>query len=104
MKPEQVPVAVEIQGKEYRIACPPEEQEGLLASAKLLDQKMQEIRSSGKVIGLERIAVMAALNIAHELLRYKSEEATYNKTLGTGIRQLQDKVQDALSNLKQMEL
>lgn len=104
MKSEQVPVTVEIQGKEYRIACPPEEQEELLASAKLLDQKMQEIRASGKIIGHERIAVMAALNIAHELLRYKSEEATYNKTLGTGIRQLQDKVQGALSSLKQMEL
>lgn len=62
------PVKVYILDKEYLVACPPDQKEGLLRSARYLDKRMQEIRASGKVIGLDRIAVMAALNIAHELL------------------------------------
>ncbi|HEX6592217.1 MAG TPA: cell division protein ZapA [Moraxellaceae bacterium] len=54
--------------KSYRINCPENEQESLRSSAQYLDRKMRDIRSSGKVIGLERIAVIAALNITHELL------------------------------------
>lgn len=54
--------------KAYRINCPENEQESLRASGQYLDRKMRDIRSSGKVLGLERIAVIAALNITHELL------------------------------------
>lgn len=54
--------------KPYRINCPENEKESLRNSAQFLDRKMREIRSGGKVIGLERIAVIAALNISHELL------------------------------------
>jgi cell division protein ZapA len=61
-------VEVKILDKEYLVACPEEEREALLTSARHLDTKMREIRSSGKVFGTERIAVMAALNITHELL------------------------------------
>src|SRR3989338_6555903 len=59
---------VSIMGREFRVACPEDEQEELLAAVSYLDRKMREIRDSGKVIGVERIAIMAALNIAHELL------------------------------------
>lgn len=59
---------VAIMGREFRVACPEDEQEALLASVDYLDRKMREIRDSGKVIGVERIAIMAALNITHELL------------------------------------
>jgi len=59
---------VYIMGREFRVACPDDEQEELLAAVSYLDRKMREIRDSGKVIGVERIAIMAALNIAHELL------------------------------------
>ena len=61
-------VAVSILGKEYQVACPAEQHAELLLSARYLDEQMRVIRATGKVIGLERIAVMAALNIAHELL------------------------------------
>jgi cell division protein ZapA len=61
-------IDVSIMGREFRVACPEDEQEELLASVSYLDRKMREIRDSGKVIGVERIAIMAALNIAHELL------------------------------------
>lgn len=59
---------VAIMGREFRISCPEEEREGLLAAVSYLDRKMREIRDTGKVIGLERIAIMAALNITHDYL------------------------------------
>lgn len=68
MSTETSTLEVFILDKSYRINCPENEQESLRASAQYLDRKMREIRSSGKIIGLERIAVIAALNIAHDLL------------------------------------
>ncbi len=68
MSTETSTLEVFILDKSYRINCPENEQESLRASAQYLDRKMREIRSSGKIIGLERIAVIAALNISHELL------------------------------------
>ena len=62
---------ITIMGREFRVACPEEEQAGLLEAVDYLNKKMLEIRDNGKVIGLERIAIMAALNIAHELLSTK---------------------------------
>lgn len=62
---------VTIMGREFRVACPDEEREELLQSVSYLDKRMREIRDSGKVVGSERIAIMAALNITHELLTTK---------------------------------
>ena len=62
---------VTIMGRDFRVACPEEEQAGLLEAVDYLNKKMLDIRDGGKVIGLERIAIMAALNIAHELLTTK---------------------------------
>ena len=59
---------ISIMGREFRVACPEEEQAGLLEAVDYLNKKMLEIRDAGKIIGLERIAIMAALNIAHEML------------------------------------
>src|SRR6185503_20802520 len=59
---------INIMGREFRVACPENEQKGLLEAVDYLNHKMHEIRDNGKVVGLERIAIMAALNIAHELL------------------------------------
>lgn len=67
---------VKILDKDYMVACPEEEQNALRQSANYLDQKMREIRASGKIHGLERIAVMAALNIAHEFLQKDSANST----------------------------
>ena len=61
-------INVTIMGREFRVACPDDEREELLQSVSYLDKKMREIRDSGKVIGSERVAIMAALNITHELL------------------------------------
>ena len=61
-------VSVRILEKEYQVACPAEERDDLMRSAEMLNRKMREIRDSGKVIGLDRIAVMAALNLTNDLL------------------------------------
>ncbi len=59
---------VSIMGREFRVACPEGEEQALLDAVAYLDRKMNDIRETGKIIGVERIAIMAALNIAHELL------------------------------------
>jgi len=62
---------VNVMGREFRVACPESEHKELLEAVDYLNKKMDEIRDGGKVIGIERIAIMAALNIAHELLTTK---------------------------------
>ena len=66
------PVLIKILGKDYKIACSEDEQESLLRSAQALDDQMRTIRDSGKVSGADRIAVMAALNLTHELRHHSS--------------------------------
>ena len=68
MSAESKGLQINIMGREFRVACAEDEQKGLLEAVDYLNRKMQEIRDQGKVIGLERIAIMAALNIAHEFL------------------------------------
>ena len=65
---------INIMGREFRVACPPEEREELLEAVAYLNNRMREIRDSGKVVGSERIAIMAALNITHELLTERTRE------------------------------
>ncbi|NND60801.1 MAG: cell division protein ZapA [Gammaproteobacteria bacterium] len=76
-------VSVRILEKEYQVACPKEERDDLLRSAEILNRKMREIRESGKVIGLDRIAVMAALNLTNELLvSQTADDKVDSKLLG----------------------
>ncbi|AOS95966.1 Cell division protein ZapA [Microbulbifer aggregans] len=91
-------VTVSILDKEYRVACAEDERAELEASARLLHERMTRIRASGSVIGLERIAVMAALNIAHELIQAKAE-LTRVPLEQEMLERLQDKVQSALSSI-----
>ncbi|AOY89846.1 cell division protein ZapA [Marinobacter salinus] len=94
MSQQPTTVEVKILDKEYLVACPEEEREALLRSARHLDSKMREIRASGKVFGTERIAVMAALNITHELL----EQDTMSDTTSTILKAMGDKLDTALSD------
>jgi cell division protein ZapA len=71
MSTEAKSLQANIMGREFRISCTDEERQGLLAAVEYLNRKMQEIRDQGRVIGLERIAIMAALNITHEMLTAK---------------------------------
>lgn len=88
--------------KEYLVACPEEEQDDLLASARFLDKKMREIRDSGKVVGIDRIAVMAALNIAHELLG-QTHNGTPDETVSLRIKSIQNKIDEVLNEHRQLE-
>lgn len=67
-------VDVTIMGREFRVTCPDDEREELLQAVVYLDKKMREIRDNGKVVGSERVAIMAALNITHELLTTRKRE------------------------------
>jgi len=71
MNAEPKSLQINVMGREFRVACPENEQKGLLEAVDYLNRKMTEIRDHGKIIGIERIAIMAALNIAHELLTTK---------------------------------
>ena len=104
MKANTKPIRVHILEKEYLIACPDEEREALFASAELLTDKMKEIRDTGKIVGADRIAVMAALNMAHELLGQKTVKDDYQINISQRIRALQDKIDVALNQGNQLEL
>jgi len=98
-------VTVSILDKEYLIACSDDERHDLMRSADFLDKKMREIRDNGKVIGADRIAVMAALNISHDLLETSSQgtKSASNEQIGTRIKGLQEKIEQALFKSQQME-
>ncbi|MEE9551808.1 MAG: cell division protein ZapA [Gammaproteobacteria bacterium] len=98
------PVSVTILDKEYLIACEDNEHDLLHHAVEYLNVKMQDVKNSGKVIGSERIAVMTALNITHELLAYKEENDSYTSEIDTTIRRLQHKINDALVKGKQIEI
>lgn len=72
MSAEPKGLQITLMGRQYRVACTDEEQEGLLKAVDFLNKRMQAVRDDGKVIGQERIAIMAALNIAHEYLTTKA--------------------------------
>ncbi len=97
-------VSVRIMEKEYIIACPYEERSALLDSAEFLNARMREIRDSGKVVGLDRIAVMAALNLANELLQVKQREGQLESDLAGRVRSLRERVESTLEKSQQLEL
>jgi len=97
-------VSVRILEKEYNVACPVEEKASLLASAELLNGKMREIRDTGKVVGLDRVAVMAALNIANELLKAQGQDEELKNIVGLRIRAMREQLDTALGPAKQLSL
>ena len=81
MNQDSMPVTVQILDKEYRIACVPDEQHGLMDCARLLDQRMREVRQNGRVIGADRIAVMAALNLLYDMMRQRDQRGVDTERL-----------------------
>lgn len=90
------PVSLTIMGKEYKIACEPDEQDDLIRSAQQLDKQMSKMRDAGKVSGSDRIAVMAALNLAHELQLMKSQNALLTRNLNECLAKLARKIENVL--------
>jgi len=91
-------VNVQILDKEYCIACPPDERANLESAARYLDGKMREIRTSGKVIGADRVAVMAALNITHDLLHKQQSLDVQAGSTREQVRELLSRVDHALAD------
>lgn len=97
-------ILIHILDKEYRFSCAPDERDDLIASAHYLDGKMREIRNSGRLLGADGVAVMAALNITNELLHDKTRSSGLDDALDSRIRHIQDKIEGALNRGRQMEL
>ena len=104
MSQDQARVSVRIMEKEYVVACPYDERSALLDAAEFLNARMREIRDTGKVVGLDRIAVMSALNLAHEFLRIKDRESKVDSGAGQRVRVLRERVESALGKAAQLDL
>ena len=97
-------LTVSIAGKDYQVACPAGEEDSLREAAQYLHSLMESIRSSGRVVGLDRVAVMAALNISNELLQSKQQHDAEQANVATTMQKLSDRVADAVSANKQLQL
>jgi cell division protein ZapA len=86
------PTSLNILDKEYVVSCSEEEASGLRTAAHYLDSKMREIRETGRVVGLDRIAVMAALNISHELTQSSGQSESLSNELSTHLDSMQKKI------------
>jgi cell division protein ZapA len=97
-------VTVRILDKDYVIACPPEERAELLESVEVLNGKMREIRDSGKIVGLDRVAVMAALNLTHDMLRLRNRDKRVEGEFQGRVRALRERVDTTLARNQQLDL
>lgn len=104
MSERTVRVSVRILEKEYQVACLPEERSELLDSAEMLNGRMREIRDSGNVVGLDRIAVVAALNLAHELLKVHNRDDATGKEAAHRVRRMRERTEAAITRGQQLDL
>lgn len=96
--------SIEILGKFYSIRCPESELPSLQAAAAYLNQRMLEVQESGKAINLERIAIIAALNIAHQLQQLDQQKNSLMGKINQRLSHLQDKLDTAINKTLQNEL
>ena len=97
-------LTISIMNKEFQVACPEGEEEALQRAARYLSEQMQEIRQSGKVVGMDRIAIMTALNMSHELLSGQSKVQTSQDYAKLRIRALNDRLANAIADGKQLKI
>ena len=90
-------INISIMGREFSVACPPEEQEDLMDAARYLDKNMKEIQKTGKIIGAERCAVMAALNITNDLLQLRRATAGQER-VQERLNSLQERIDEVLKD------
>jgi len=101
---ESATVTVRILEKEYFVSCPQDERADLLDSAEYLNKKMRGIRDTGKVVGADRIAVMAALNMANELLRLRKLDTELQGAVSGRVKNMRERVETALQRTRQLDL
>jgi len=88
-------INISIMGRDFSVACPPEEQEDLMDAARYLDKNMKEIQKTGKIIGAERCAIMAALNITNDLLQLRRSTAGQDQVQAR-LDSLQERIDEVL--------
>ena len=96
-------VSVRILDKEYQVACPASERTDLLDSAEILNEKMREIRDSGRIVGLDRIAVIAALNMANDLLHAQARDRLLEGDISDRLKLICDRVDSVLGESRQLD-
>ena len=89
-------VALRLIDREFLIACAPEERDGLLEAAGFLDRKMRELRANAKAPSFERLAVLTAINVAHELLILRKRHDGQEQRLSDGLAALRSRLDAAL--------
>ena len=89
-------VTIRILDKEFHVTCPADEEQDLLASADLVHRKMREVKDSGKVIGLDRVAVMVALNLANELMKLRGRDRELKDIVDLRVRSMRERLDAAL--------
>jgi cell division protein ZapA len=92
------PVSVRILDRDYLIACEPDERDGLVSAAHLLDGRMRDIRGGNRMAAIDRIAVMAALNLAHELLQSKYNSEHRDQQIARTLTDLNRKLDTLLAD------
>lgn len=92
------PVSVIILDKKYQFACDPEQRNELVEAARQLDESMTDIKDSGRLMSLERIALQAALNFSAELLSLRRDETRRKENVDSRIKSLADRLDEALSD------
>jgi cell division protein ZapA len=98
------PVSVQIFDKEYLVACPADERDDLIKAAALLNSRLKEMRDSSKVVGTDRLLMMAALNMANELGKLQSRESRSQAQMGGRVKAMRERVERALVHGQQLEL
>lgn len=96
MPSEGKPLTIRLLDKEFVIACPEEDRKTLAETVRFLDQRMREVRDGGRVIGMERIAVITALNLAHDLLRDRLQASAQAEAVGADVQRVMGKLEVAL--------
>ncbi|HAG70780.1 MAG TPA: cell division protein ZapA [Gammaproteobacteria bacterium] len=97
-------VQVKILDKDYQVNCPPSDQEALMKSARYLDENMRKIKGRGNIHGAEKIAVMAALNITHDMLRKNRLINETRHVTAQQIKAIEDKIDVAIASTRQLEI
>ena len=92
------PISVTLLDREFQFACSPDEREALRDAARHLDERLRQVKSTGRLVGMDRIAIMAALNLADELLKLKGTLEERSKQVDRRIRMLADELDDALDS------
>lgn len=103
MSSETVPVSIRVLDKEYMISCSEDEKEALLESARVLNERMRQVRDSGKVLGTERMAVVTALNVIYESTQERHRLESHAASTAAEIRRIEDKIGRALAGSRRPE-